>query len=111
MTSPFSSAGAWELVSDTKVGLALFTDTHFTMTAVAKDRPRYPSDDLSDAEAAAAFRALETAGGTYEVTGDKIIFHRMVNRHPNWAGQDYTWGFRLEGDELQLNTMSWRRVG
>lgn len=103
-------AGAWELVSNTHVGLALFTERHFNMMVTDKQRQTYDSDELSDTEAATAFRQMESAGGTYELSGTTVVFHRLVNRHPNWTGQDFTWPFRLNGDELTLKTHRWRRV-
>lgn len=103
-------AGAWKLVSDTHVGLALFTERHFNMMVTRKDRRSYGTDELSDAEAAEAFRSMEAAGGTYEVSGTHIVFHRLVNRHPNWTGKDYSWDFSLSGDELTLKDYRWRRV-
>ena len=38
-------AGAWELVSDTQNGIAVFTDTYFNITITAKDRgPSRPTN-------------------------------------------------------------------
>lgn len=109
MASPL--AGAWELQSDTEVGLALFTDTHFSMSLSDRDRPAFASDDPTDAEAAEAFRTLQCAGGTYEIRGSTLVFHRLVNRHPNWTGRDYRWDYRLDGDRLTMGERNWRKVG
>lgn len=96
-------SGAWELVSDSHVGLAVLTDTHFNMTWAEKNRqPFAEAENPSDAEAARAFRSLQSAAGTYEISGAKIIFHRQVNRNPNWTGVDAAVAFEFNGDTWTL---------
>lgn len=102
--------GAWEQTSGDEVGLAIFTSTHFCMMATAKERTAFASEEPTDAEAAEAFRTLQAAGGTYEVEDGAIVFHRLVNRHPNLAGRDYRWTYELDGDRLVLGTRTWRRA-
>lgn len=102
--------GAWEVTSGDEVGLAIFTSHHFCMMATAKERPAFASEEPTDAEAAEAFRTLQAAGGTYEVGDGAIVFHRLVNRHPNLAGRDYRWTYELDGDRLVLGPRTWQRV-
>ena len=64
-------AGAWELVSDTQSGIAVFTDTYFNITITAKDRLPFKAAEPTDAEAAEAYRTLSTAAGTYESRGQR----------------------------------------
>jgi hypothetical protein len=104
-------AGAWELVSDSSNGLAVFTDTHFNVTWIEKNRAKFKTDEPTDAEAAEAFRTLNTAAGTYEISGDTLIFHRYVNRHPNWTGVDVHSEFSIDGDQLTFLSRIWKKVG
>jgi hypothetical protein len=103
--------GAWELVSDSHNGLAVFTDTHFNVTWTAKNRAKFKGDKPTDEEAAEAYRTLSTAAGTYEISGETLIFHRYVNRNPNWTGLDVHSEFSIDGDQLTFLSMVWRKVG
>ena len=104
-------AGAWELVSDSENGIAVFTDTHYNLTFAAKNRARFVTDEPTDAEAAEAYRTLGTAAGTYEISGTTMIFHRIVNRNPNWTEKDVHWEFSIDGDQLTTDNRVWKRVG
>ena len=95
-------AGAWELVSETHVGIAIFTDRHFSMMAADANRSPFAAERPSDAEAAHAFHTMQAAGGTYELDGNTVVFHRRVNRHPSWTGQDFRWTFHIEGDRITM---------
>jgi len=108
MNSPLT--GAWELVSETQNGIAVFTDAYFNITIVAKDRQRFKADEPTDAEAAEAYRTLSTAAGTYEVSGTTLILHRMVNRNPNWTGKDALWEIAIDGERLTADNLVWKRV-
>jgi hypothetical protein len=109
MSSPL--AGAWELVSDSSNGIALFTDTYFNVTWAAKNREKFEADEPTDEEAAAAYRTLNTAAGTYEISGENFIFHRLVNRNPNWTGVDDHTKIVIDGDQFKMFSMLWRKVG
>jgi hypothetical protein len=104
-------AGAWELVSDTQNGIAVFTDTYFNITITAKDRQPFKADEPTDAEAAEAYRTLSTAAGTYEISGTTLILHRKVNRNPSWTGKDAYWEVSIDGDRLTADKLVWKRVG
>jgi hypothetical protein len=102
--------GAWELVSDSFNGLAVFTDTHCNITWAAKNRAKFREDEPTDEEAAEAYRTLSTGAGTYEISGETLIFHRYVNRNPNWTGVDASSKFTIDGDQLTFFSMVWRKV-
>ncbi len=42
--------GAWQLVSGTHNGLAVFTDTHFNITWAEKNRAKFKTDEPTDME-------------------------------------------------------------
>ena len=80
-------AGAWELVSDTQNGIAVFTDTYFNITITAKDRQPFKAAEPTDAEAAEAYRTLSTAAGTYDISGTTLILHRIGQSKPELDGE------------------------
>ena len=41
-----SIVGAWELVSDSRVAIAIFTGSHYAFVGAAKDRGRLPGIKL-----------------------------------------------------------------
>jgi hypothetical protein len=104
-------AGAWELVSDTQIGIAVFTDTYFNITITAKDRRPFKAAEPTDAEATEAYRTLSTAAGTYDISGTTLILHRTVNRNPSWTGKDAHWEVSIDGDQLTADNLVWKRVG
>src|SRR5215207_5029083 len=101
-------AGAWELVSNTQNGIAVFTDIHFHMTLTAKSRKKFKAEEPTDVEAAEAYRTLSTAAGTYKIAGTTMTLHRIVNRNPNWTGEDVHWDFRIDGEQLTLDNQVWK---
>ena len=102
--------GAWQLVSDTQNGIAVFTDTHYNITWAAKNRAKFKVDEPTDAEAVVAYRALATAAGTYDITGTTVVLHRVVNLNPNWTGKDVHWEYSIEGGQLKMGDRVWKRV-
>jgi len=104
-------AGAWELVSDTQNGIAVFTDTYYNITWVPNNRAKFEVDEPTDAEAVVAYRALATAAGTYDITGTTVVLHRVVNLNPNWTGKDVHWEYSIDGDRLTIGDRLWKRVG
>ena len=42
--------GAWQLVSDRREGLAIFTETHYTIIQMEKNRRRFEKDELTESE-------------------------------------------------------------
>ena len=104
-------AGAWELVSDTQNGIAVFTDTYYNITWAPKNRAKFKVDEPTDAEAVVAYRELATAAGTYDFKGTTVVLHRVVNLNPNWTGKDVHWEYSIEGDQLTMGDRVWKRVG
>ena len=104
-------AGAWELVSDTQNGIAVFTDTYYNITWAPINRVKFKVDEPTDAEAVVAYRELATAAGTYDFTGTTVVFHRVVNLNPNRTGKDVHWEYSIEGDQLTMGERVWKRVG
>ncbi len=101
MSSPM--LGAWELVSDTRHGWALFTERHYTVVQMEKTRKRFKGDRPNQAEEAEAFRTFQGQGGTYTVEGSTLTLHREIARSPENVGVDRVF-------EVKTHTplMTWR---
>jgi hypothetical protein len=69
--------------------LFLYTDTHYAVLRVAKDRKRFRGDQPTDAEAAEAFRAMAAAAGTYTLSGSKMTSNQELSRTPGAAPQTH----------------------
>ena len=55
MSSPF--VGAWEVVSDVSEGFWVFTETHYSLATMQKNRKRFQGSEPTQEEAAEAYRA------------------------------------------------------
>ncbi len=116
MASPI--AGAWELISDSEEGIAVFTDTHYSFIFQDKSRKTYPEDGSDDAAELEAHRTHHSQGGTYKVSGSSLAFGREFCRHPGRSGrtldaeitfQDDTFTFGRAGEPTSRGR-TWRRV-
>jgi hypothetical protein len=79
-----------------------------TAQVCAADRADLLTEDPlggSDVERAAAFSSYVAYCGSYEVTADDVVVHRVaISLFPNWVGSEQTRYFELAGDELVLRT-------
>jgi hypothetical protein len=124
--SPF--AGAWELINDNYEGMMLRTDTHYSAIVTRRNRPLPESLDSAfsgdpgkvglDSEAAALFRAAQTAVvGKYTIDGMKTTTHTIVDRNPAQFGRESIREWRFEGDRALGapigggEAVVWRKVG
>jgi len=100
MSSPI--AGAWQMVSDSRDGIALFSDSYFSVVMSEKNRAKFKMEEPTEAEAAKAFHAVSTGAGTYELSGTTLVCHRIANLNPNWAGADSSFEITLVGEQLTM---------
>lgn len=79
-----------------------------TTQLCATDRPRLPSEDVrggSESDRAAAYSSYFAYCGTYEVSGEETILHRVaLSLVPNWVGSEQVRYFELSGKDLLLRT-------
>ena len=113
MSSPL--VGAWELVSDTRQGVMVCSETHVSATLASKNLQRI-EEPTSD-EIIEAYRGVNAVAGTYTLSGSKLTVHRIANlRLPN-IGQDHEAEVTIEGDRLTWRRTNsgmedvWRKVG
>lgn len=69
MSSPL--VGAWEAVSDTDQGISVFTETHFSMVVMPKNRQRSEGSEPTPEEAMAAYRGVRALAGTYTISDSR----------------------------------------
>ena len=115
MSSPL--AGAWELISDTREGIAVFTETHFNIYVVGKPGTGFPGTESAESEASSTMRG---SGGTYTVSGATAVLHYLVTRVPNYVGRDLNLEFEIDAntmtiegtqpDGTRMERSAWRRL-
>ncbi len=116
MSSPL--VGAWELVSDTRQGVMVCSETHFSVTMASKNRQRI-EEPTSD-QIIEAYQDVNALAGTYTVTGSKLTFQRVATLRVNLIGLPFEADFTIDGDRLTWRSISgtirpredvWRKVG
>ena len=116
MSSPL--VGAWELVSDTRQGVMVCSETHFSVTMASKNRQRIqePTPD----EITEAYQDVNALAGTYTVSGSKLTFQRVATLRVNLIGLPFEADFTIDGDRLTWRSISgttrpredvWKKVG
>ena len=110
-----SLEGAWQLQermvsggenegtnTDPNLNIILFSAGHYSMMRNAGDRPDPVPEGQTptDEDRLAAFAAFRAQSGTYEVSGSKIMFHRMMDRIPEAVGNTNELEYQIEGDKL-----------
>ena len=114
MSSPL--VGAWELISDTEEGIAVFTDTHYSFIFQNKNRKPYPEDSSDDAAELEAYRTHQSQGGTYKHSGTSLTLGREFCRHPGRSGRLFDVEIALQGDTFTFGSRrggsrrTWRKV-
>ena len=111
-------AGAWELVSDAYEGLMVCSDSHYCAVVTRRERPIPQGTELSVAEAAGLYRALQTAvAGTYTIDGMKTTTRALLDRNLAMIGRESTREWRFEDDRAigvpvgGGEQVVWRRIG
>ena len=108
--------GAWEMVSDTDEGMAVFTEAHYSMVWQNTNRKPYPVDSPTDADELEAYRSHQSQAGTYQVSGSKLTLGREIRRHPGRAGTPAEGEFSIQGDTITVygfgspEGLTWRKV-
>ncbi len=104
MASPLT--GAWELISDTDVAIAIYMDTHFSFVSMQKDRKGFQGAQPTQDEIVDAYNTSRSLAGTYSVSGNRVTHHRIANQRPELMGIDLEMEFSIEGDTLNAKILS-----
>lgn len=103
MPSPL--IGAWEQVSDQYVTLALFTESHFSIVGMDKNRKGFKGEQPTRDEIIEAYDTSRSLAGTYTISGNRVTFKRIVNQRPDLSSRETEWEFTIEGDALRLKVV------
>ena len=105
-TEVMFTGGSEEDTTDTDPNLQLmvFSAGHFSVMRNVGDRPDPVPEGqtLTDEDRLAAFAAFRANSGTYEVSGSKLMRHRMIARIPEDVGIMDEVEYRIEGDKLMM---------
>jgi len=101
-----SIVGAWELVSDSRVAIAIFTGSHYAFVGAPKDRRRSAGNQATPDEALEALNACPALAGTYTVSGSRITQIRVANTRPNLSGRPSVVDYTIDGDTLTSTGVS-----
>ena len=98
--------GAWELVSDSRVGIRIYTGSHYAMLGAPKDRTRSAGNQATPDEALEAFNSCFALAGTYTLSGSRVTHTRLANTRPNLSGQAMVVDHAIHGDTMTATAVS-----
>ena len=98
--------GAWDLVSDSRVGVRIYTGSHYAVLGVPKARKRSAGDQATPDEALEALNSCPALAGTYTLSGSRITHSRLANTRPNLSGQDLVVDYTIHGDNMTATAVS-----
>ena len=98
--------GAWGLVSDSNVGIRIYTGLHYAALSMPKDRKRAASNRATPDEALAALNSCPALSGTYTLSGSRITHTRLANSRPHLSGQTFLIDHTIQGDNMTTTSIS-----
>jgi len=63
-----------------------------------------PAGAVTDVDRIELFKTMTAAGGTYEITGDKLVFRAEVASNQSMAGRTLTYHYQIAGKTLTMTT-------
>ncbi len=100
MSSPL--IGTWELISEERTGLIVFSERY--AGTFLMDNDRQPFKDVNEPtpdELDAAFNTLRVQAGPYRLISEsRLVQRRTLTRRPNSIGTDEELEYELNGEEL-----------
>ena len=98
--------GAWERVSDSSVGVLIYTGSHYAAVMAPKDRQRSSGERATPDEALEAIRSCQALAGTYTVSGSRLTHVRIANTRPELSGHTNVTDYTIDGDTLTHTVVS-----
>ena len=98
--------GAWELASDSDVGIRIYTGSHYAMLSMPKNRKRAAGNQATPDEALAALNSCPALAGTYTLSGSRITHTRLANSRPHLSGQTLLVDHTIQGDNMTTTSIS-----
>ena len=98
--------GAWERVSDSSVGVLIYTGSRYAAVMAPKDRQRSSGERATPDEALEAIRSCQALAGTYTVSGSRLTHVRIANTRPELSGHTNVTDYTIDGDTLTHTVVS-----
>ena len=98
--------GAWELVSDLRVGVAINTGSHYAVVMAPKDRQRSSGERATPDEALEALLSCPALAGTYTLSDSRITQVRESNTRPELSKLSAVFDYTIEGDTMIQTVVS-----
>ena len=98
--------GAWELVSDSRVGISIYTGLHYAIVGAPNNRRRSAGERATPDESLEALNSCPALAGTYSVSGSRITHIRVANTRPHLSGRPAVVDYTIEGDTLTSTGVS-----
>jgi len=98
--------GAWELVSDSDVGIRIYTGLHYAVLSMPKNRKRAAGNQATPDEALEALNTCPVLAGTYTLSGSRITLTRLANSRPHLSGRTLLVDHTIQGDNMTTTQVS-----
>ena len=102
--------GAWQLVSDSDVGILIYTGSHYAVAMAPKDRRRSAGEQTTPDEGLEALLTSPAFSGTYTVSGCRIPHVRVANVRAELSGRPNVVDYAIDGDTMTHTNVSGGRV-
>ena len=102
--------GAWERVSDSSLGVFIYTGSHYAAVMAPKDRQRSSGERATPDEALEAIRSCQALSGTYTVSGSKITHVRVANTRAELSGRPNVTDYTIIADTMTGTNISGART-
>ena len=98
--------GAWERVSDSSVGVLIYTGSHYAAVMAPKDRQRSSGERATPDEALEALLSCPALAGTYTLSGSRITQVRESNTRPELSKLSAVFDYTIDGDTMTQTVVS-----
>ena len=106
------------MVDDAEQGVIIFTETHYAVVRVHKERDLPKGEQYTPEEALTALYTCGAQAGSYAVSGTTLTLERTAHLRPERVGENAVLEVTVEGDVLKTRAVSgvavsdvtWRRV-
>ena len=102
--------GAWERVSDSSVGVLIYTGSHYAAVMAPKDRQRSSGERATPDEALEALNSCPALSGTYTESGSRLTHVRVANTLAELSGRPNVVDYTIDGDTMTSTGVSGGRT-
>ena len=98
--------GAWERVSDSSVGVLIYTGSQYAAVMAPKDRQQSSGERATPDEALEALLSCPALAGTYTLSGSRITQVRESNTRPELSKLSAVFDYTIDGDTMIQTVVS-----